>query len=255
MRKSLFIGIWVASMALPLLAEPLSIYTEIAPPAQFIGSDGQLTGLAVEMVREIQKRIGNADPIEVVPWIRGYKEIESRPNVVLLSMARTVERDSLFEWVGPTEELQYSFFVRSQSDIRINSLEDAKRLRQIGVYKEDVRERFLTQAGFTNLDRSINQPIMLKKLMDNRIDALVSSPETITEFAKGEGIDPNSLKEAFVFLKVQIFIAFSKGTSPSILQAWSMAFDSMKKDGTFKRIYRKYYPTRPLPGPAVSPKS
>jgi hypothetical protein len=54
------------------------------------------------------------------------------------------------------------------------------------------------------------------------------------------------------FLKVQQFIAFSTKTPDATVRSWSQAFEAMKKDKTFERIYRKYYPHGPLPGPAIT---
>lgn len=78
----------------------LSIYCEFDPPFQFLDASGSPTGYAVGLVREIQKRVGNTDPIEIVPWARGHNDVLKKPNIVLFSMARTAERENLFRWVG-----------------------------------------------------------------------------------------------------------------------------------------------------------
>jgi polar amino acid transport system substrate-binding protein len=235
------------------LAQSLTIYTEISPPDQVLGPSGELTGYFVEVVREIQKRAGNADPIEVVPWVRGYREIQTKPNIALFGMARTAERNALFEWVGPIRESTQDFYVRVDSPVAIKTLDDARKLPLIGVYKEDVRDLYLTRNGFTNLDRSLDETIMFKKLMAGRIDALACSSEGYGEVAKLAGFKPEDVRKTMTFLKIQLNVAFSKGTSAAILKGWSSALESMKKDGTFERIFRKYYPNRPLPGPAILP--
>ena len=91
-------------------AQPLKILCDSDPPAQFIGADGQLTGYTVELVRDIQKRVGNDYPISIVPWARGYEMIRHQPNVVLFLMAHTPERASQFKWVGPVLELEFGFY-------------------------------------------------------------------------------------------------------------------------------------------------
>jgi ABC-type amino acid transport substrate-binding protein len=48
-------------------SQNLTILCEDYPPAQYITPEGQLTGFAIEVVREIQARVGNADPIKLVP--------------------------------------------------------------------------------------------------------------------------------------------------------------------------------------------
>jgi polar amino acid transport system substrate-binding protein len=224
----------------------LNIYTEISPPDEYLNPSGGLEGFAVEIVREIQKRVGNADPIEVVPWIRGYQEIQTRPDVVLFSMAKTEDRDPLFQWVGPLRETENAFFLRADSTTVISNLEDAKKLKLIGVYKEDVRDLYLTKAGFQNLDRSVDTMIMLKKLMSGRIDGMVTSTQGIDSFIKAAGYKPDDIKKSLTFLKTRLYIAFSKGAPDLAVASWSKALEAMKKDGTFERIYHNYYSGQPL---------
>ena len=234
-------------------AESLTIYTEISPPEQYLGPDGALTGYTVELVREIQKRVGNTDPIEVVPWIRGYKEALSKPDIVLFSMARTAERMQLFEWLGPVRETSYRFYVKADSRVVLKNMDDARRLNLIGVYKEDVRDQYLSRLGFTNLDRSIDEATMFKKLMDGRIDALVCNQEGLARTAHSAGFKPEDLRVAMPLFKVQIYIAFSKGTSQALLKRWSTALEAIKRAGILEQLFRKYYLNHPHPGPPVVP--
>lgn len=233
-------------------AQSLTIYTEINAPLQFQGEDGKLTGLAVEVVQEIQKRVGSTEPIQLVPWARGYLDLETQPNIVLFATARTAERNPLFKWVGPFDETVFSLYVKADSKIVLKSMSEAKKLGSIGVYKNDVRDLYLTEAGFKNLERTIDNVANVKKLMSGRIDAFASASVSIDELTRSAGFHPTDVREALTFMRVQQFIAFSKETPDSIVLAWSKAFEAMRKDKSFELIYRKYYPNRPLPGRAIT---
>jgi len=234
-------------------AHPLTIYTEISPPDQFLDPDGKLTGFTVELVRELQKRVNNTDPIEVVPWIRGYRELETKPDVVLFAMARTAERNALFSWVGPINEDIYYFYIKADSKAVIKDLEDAKKLPMVGVYKEDVRDQYLTRVGFTNLDRSVEETVMVKKLMSGRIDALAYTREGFEQVANTGGFRPENFRETIPFLKVQTYIAFSQRTPEAIVKEWNAALKAVKTDGVFGQLFTKYYSGIPLPGPEAPP--
>ncbi|MDR3669255.1 MAG: transporter substrate-binding domain-containing protein [Holophaga sp.] len=235
------------------MAKPLKIYTEISIPQQIKAPDGSLSGIAVDTVREIQKRVGSSDPIQLVPWARGYQEATTEPNVLLFSMGRTAEREHLFQWVGPVDELVFSLFVKAGSPIKIKNLNDAKKLHSIGVYKNDVRDLFLTKAGLTNLDRASDAVTNVKKVMAGHLDALASSESGIADLAKSAGFQASDLKAAYPFMRIQLYMAFSHGTPAETVSAWSGALAAMKKDKTFEHIYRKYDPTKALPGPALPP--
>lgn len=229
----------------------LYIYCEIGERLQMIDEDGKLSGLTVDVVREIQKRVGNNDPIEVVPWARGYDDALSNPNTILFSMSRTKERNHLFDWVGPVSEITFGFWALADSTLTISSLDDAKKVGAIGVYQNDVRDLYLTEAGFTNLERTTDQVQSYKKLLSGRIDLYAESAAGIEGDAARAGATPGQVKMLYPFLTTQLFIAISKGTPPEVTQVWREAFAQMQADGTFKKLYKKYYPERELPGPEI----
>lgn len=235
-----------------LSAQNLTIYCEDDSPMQFKGPDGQLTGMTVEMVRQIQERVGNTDPIQMVPWARGLDAVSRHPNTVLFSMGRTAERNPLFQWVGPIAESAFGLYVKADSPIQIRTLDDAKRIRSIGVYRDDIRDQFLTREGFTNLQRTNDNISNFKKLMSGRIEMYASSSNDIQGNAERAGYKLADVKLAYVFLRTQIFIAVSKQTDPSVAAKWNAALAAMKKDGSFAAIFRKYYPGRDLPGPEIT---
>ncbi len=232
-------------------ARELYIYCEIGERLQMIDEDGELSGLTVDVVREIQKRVGNNDPIEVVPWARGYDDALNNPNTILFSMSRTKERNHLFDWVGPVSEITFGFWALADSTLTINSLDDAKKVGAIGVYQNDVRDLYLTEAGFTNLERTTDQVQSYKKLLSGRIDLYAESAAGIEGDAPRAGATPDQVKMLYPFLTTQLFIAISKGTPPDITRDWREAFAQMQADGTFKKLYKKYYPERELPGPEI----
>jgi len=231
-------------------AQELAILTEDTPPLNFT-RDGRLTGSSTEIVREILKRLNQTDTIQVVPWARGYHQALTQPDVVLFSTTRTAERENLFQWVGPLCIIKWVFYAKRGADIRINSLADAKKVGSIGTYKNDVREQFLQQHGFTNLDSS-NSPVSnFKKLLSGRIDLWFSANLGIPDIAKKAHADPSDVEPVFTFRASTLYIAFSKKTSSVIADQWQVVLNEMYKDGTFARISQKWLPEDSIP--AIEP--
>jgi polar amino acid transport system substrate-binding protein len=230
------------SSPLSPLDTPLSIYCEFDPPFQFKDESGRATGYAVDLVREIQKRAGNDDPIQIVPWARGYNEVLKTPYTVLFSMARTAERESLFHWVGPFSEIEYGFYSLAESPLRIESLDDARSVRAIGVYQNDVRDLYLTANGFTNLERVNDNVSNMRKLFADRIDLFTGSNLSIQGELDALGKKSSDIKLQYVFLRIGVYAAFSSATPPEVARVWSEAFASMLEDGTFRAIWNRYYP-------------
>ncbi len=233
-------------------AQPLTLLTEINPPLQTRLPNGELGGPGVEVVREIQRRVNNNDPITLVPWARGYRMVETQPNTALFVMARTASRNALFQWVGPFTETNYALYVKTDSPITLRNLADAKQLGSIGVYRDDARDQMLTQAGFANLDRTVENLTNARKLMMGRVDAFASSDSTIDDQMSAAGFARDSVREALSLMKVQTWLAFSRQTPESTVRAWADALESMKKDRTFDALMEAGMPGRKLPGRPIT---
>jgi polar amino acid transport system substrate-binding protein len=253
MFKSILLFLCACFFSANSFAQSLSIFCEDDKPLQFVGPDHKLTGFGVEVVQEIQKRVGNKDEIKMTLWALGLRELDSRPNTALFSMARTVERDPKYLWVGPIAERNYGLYVKADSTLNVTNLEEAKSVRAIGVYHGDVRDQFLTNLGFKNLDRADQNVSNFKKLMLDRVVMYAGSSADIKSQAESAGYIVSDVKLAFYFLKAQLFITFSKGTDPALVAQWNKALDDMKKDKTFLNIHRKYYPDLDPPGPLAAP--
>ena len=252
MKQKLLLLIFGAFFCANVFAQGLSIYCEDDTPLQFIGADGSLTGFTVEIVKEIQKRVGNNDEIHLVPWARGMANLNTEANSILFTMARTAERNQHYQWIGPIAETTYGFYVRANSSLKINSLEDAKKVGLIGVYRDDVRDQFLTKQGFTNLDRANSNVSNFRKLMLGRNIMYADSLMGVKSLAENAGFTLADVRVAFNFLSIQLYIAASKDTDPAIVAKWNKALDDMKKETTFLNIHKKYLPNLTLPGPAIT---
>lgn len=243
MKRLVLLPLAFILLATVALAADLNIITENAPPLNYTedGTDtGKLTGQAVDIVREIQKRLGDGAPIEVLPWARGYSLVQSGPGVMLFSTTRTEAREALFQWVGPVGTKEWVFLAKKGSPVQVASLEDAKKVGSIGVYQNDVREQFLKEQGFTNLDSANNPDTILKKMVLGRNDLWLADKHAFIELAKNQGIDPGELVPVFTVKKTDLYMAFSRDVPADVVGKWTEALEAMKTDGTYAAILKKW---------------
>jgi len=80
----------------PVLSAELTILTENLPPLNYL-KDGVLVGPSVEIVKEIQRRVGSHEQIKVYPWARAYKMALEDENVVLFGTTYTKVRHDKFK--------------------------------------------------------------------------------------------------------------------------------------------------------------
>ncbi len=223
------------------------IYTELIGKSQFLDESGKLTGSSVDIVREIQNRLGDTTEIKEVPWARGYNELQMKDNVILFSTTLTDERRDMFKWAGPVLREIWAFYVKKDSGVVINSLDDAKGLKRIGTYREDAREQYLISQGFENIDSNTDSRNNVKKLQTGRVDAVIDSPVSFANTCRNSGLDPDDFEQAFIVKDVNLYITFSKDFNEEAFLSWRDTLEGLYTDGKFAEIYQKWYPDSPLP--------
>ncbi|WP_415714167.1 substrate-binding periplasmic protein [Maridesulfovibrio sp.] len=217
----------------------LKIITEISYPSTIINNE-QLTGFGVEIVEALKKEIGCDAEIEVMPWARGYRYLENHPDVMLFSTARTKEREDKFYWVGPIACYKWVFYGLKGLRGKVKSLEDAKKVSGIGVYRNDARAQFLKSQGFTNLEVMISQEQNFKKLMRGRIELVATSNIGVDGFLDSNEELRKLAVPVFTFRNVKLFLAFSKSTGMQTVQRWEDAFEALQVRGVIGNIQDKW---------------
>ena len=177
-----------------IIAAELTILTENLPPLNYL-EDGKLVGPSIEIVTEIQKRVGCNAPIEVLPWARAYRMALEEDNVVLFGTTQTESRQSLFKWVGPLATKRDILVGLKGSKSRISSLEDAKQVNRIGTLRDDTRERYLIDHGFANLEPVSDEQKNARKLILGRIDLWTYKQPGLITVCDLAGVDHNKLEE------------------------------------------------------------
>lgn len=225
---------------------PLRLLTEDYPPITF-QKDGEVTGLATDIVREILSREGTEGKIELLAWDEAYDTALKEPNVVLFSTTRTAKREKLFHWLGPIGSYNDALYAKKGSRLKINSLEDAKSSASIGTVDGWFSQEFLQENGFTNLISSEKPKTIAAKLMSGEVELAAFTDMTAPAILAEAGASMSDLKRVFVIKQYDFYIAFSLGTNEKIIQSWRKKFAEMKKDGSFAKILQKWIPGSATP--------
>lgn len=219
----------------------VQVYTEQYPPLTFRDNSGEITGFGTDIVLEIMKRNKSFYPIQLSLWSNGYEMALNNPNFCLFTMDRTELRDTLFHWVGPIGSNITYFYVLENSAITINSLDDARALTSVGTVSSWFSDQYLRDLGFTNLVSDSDPVVMTSKLMAGEVQAFVCTNVTFPSILRSLGFQYSQVKPAFALMSSDYYIAFSKGTSPGVVQQWQDALDAAKQDGAYDAIYLKWF--------------
>ncbi|MGD9200821.1 MAG: ABC transporter substrate-binding protein [Chitinispirillia bacterium] len=226
--------------------DELVIITETYPPFNF-EQEGNLQGISVDIMGLILKKVDSKltiKNIQLLPWSRGYKDVQNVKNTCLFSTTRTKERENLFKWVGPIISNKNVLIALKANNIKIRSIDDCKKYK-IGVVSDDIGEQLLLKEGFKKeaLDRiggttAITQSI--QKLIRGRIDMFSYSEAVVQWEIKNLKKNPGDFETVYTLSEGQLYYAFHKETSDEIISQMQGALDKLKKGAKINGIIKKY---------------
>lgn len=214
----------------------LFITTENSPPSVMMG-DGQVVGFATEKIRIIMERVGIDYEIEILPWKRAYLLAQNRPGTCVYSTTRVPERETMFKWVGPTHENDWTLWGRADRDYGIASIEDARKYR-IGAHNGDVRSEALIAQGFM-VDSVQDKLANPRKLLINRIDLWASSVRVGTSIVTENGWAAQ-IVPVLTFKRTELYLACHTGVPDALIAKMNAALRAMNSEGLSGAIERKY---------------
>ena len=218
MTLRLLIGMLLLNCGTALLAAELRLYTEDYRPMSFIDK-GELTGMAVEVVELLVQRTGQETRIELVPWTRGYQQVQH---------------------------------ARRGSGLKVRTLQEVERLQSVAVPKQWYSYEYLSDRGLKNLYGVPTPQQMTKMFKHGRVALLVANNLTLDEMLAEQGMRREEVELQFTFMDNSAYIAFSKNTDPQLVQRWQHALEQATRDGSLQRIQRRWF-SEPYKVPGIAP--
>lgn len=242
--KSLSAGmILMLALALPLCGGDLTILSECNPPFSF-QADQPRRGIAIDLLQEMFLLAGRDESIEsiaFIPWARAYKSVQEESDTMLFPMARTEQRENLFQWVGPIYRMQIGLIAKKSSHIAIEDINDLDAYN-VGTVRDGAPEQLLLDAG-ANMDslervKSIDQN--LRMLVMERVDMIAYNIPSTLYNLKQMGEDPSDYEAVFIIREVELHYALNKNTQDRVIQELQFALDALVESGRYGEIVQSY---------------
>ena len=135
-------------------AEKISVFTERFYPLSYKSNEAdnsKVVGFATNLVLAVLAQSGYEYELSLVPWARAIQSIDNNANVMVYSMARTVNRESQYHWIGEIWPIkQYLYGLRSKKNTLPDTLNKAQHAR-IGVVRGSVVHSYLARQDFDQL--------------------------------------------------------------------------------------------------------
>jgi len=214
------------------------------PPYEY-EEDGEIKGIAVEIIREGFSRLGYDVCITLYPWTRALNMVKNGDADGIFTAYKTDERLEFADYSNEVLIQQsVSLFVIQGSNIKFDGDLDNVRKYSFGVVRDvSYGEKFDTM--FKNNEFAYEETNTgesnLQKLINGRFDILISNTFGALSIIKKEHISDQVVELKPVVESVPSYIAFSKKRNLTDLRD---EFDEilivMKNDGTIDSIINAY---------------
>jgi len=203
--------------------------TESAPPLVYLGESGEAEGVVSERVNILLKRLGVKKKIEILPWVRAYNIALKTDGAMIFGLGKNPERDKLFKYAGVVFNVYpYLYKLKTRKDIHVKNLEDAKKY-QIGVVREDIKQKVLDNLGFKNLEVATSHELNFKKFIGNREDLIASSEIMLKTQLKEANLSYDIVEKVYKLKEIDSnrYLAFKKDTPDEIVNIVKKTIESI----------------------------
>lgn len=236
-RLTLCACLFLPLVSLQALAEGIEVVTEESVYAY--PRDGKVVGPGTRIVEETLRGAALTEyRLSIYPWARAYEKALHEPNVLIYPLTRTAIREALFKWVGEIDRVTIKFYkLRARTDITLSSREDAKRYT-VGVVRNDTKQTFLEQQGFTRLVVSVDNHDNFQKLLNQQVQLLPMSETSARLASESAKVDFASLEAIYSVDEqpARVYMAFSRNTPDEIVDKARRSFEQLQASGAVVRM-------------------
>jgi len=207
-------------------------------PPMIYTQNGEASGVVVEMVEAIAKRMRRPVRFEYLDWIEAQRLVLEGKADALLQINPTAERRNTFDFSVPLLESKFSIFVPYEKE-NIFSIKGLRGLK-VGVEKKGVPIEYIAEESSIKPVVIPDIPTGFKLLAEKQIDAVVVDQWVGAYVLAENGIKgiravPEPVAES------SSAIAVKKGNT-ELLTEIDQVLNEIKRDGTYTTILAKWQP-------------
>lgn len=239
--------LFILMLVSPLLqAKTIRLVTLEYPPYEYT-ENGELKGLAVEVIKRTFKEMNQPITIEVLPWARAMRYIKDGSRDAVFTAFKNPQRERFADFSNQVlMEQAVSLFVRQDSSIEYDG--DLRKLNKhsLGVVRKISYglklDNAIKQKVFWRVEEANEGTQNFGLLLNNRVDMVASTKFGGYHILKKLN-RANEVKELPVSIeKLPSYIAFSKVRKLTALRdQFDQALAELKRSGEYQQIIDDYF--------------
>lgn len=232
---------------LPLAARagrtPLPAFGHPLPPLVF-EQDGQPTGLAVELLKEMAALAGMNLDLALQPRLRAEKSFLETPGSLLFPLARLPEREKRFRWVGPVLPRRVAVYaLAGRSDLRWRGFQQLDGMHLGATAGTATLEQLLAEGlkPGKELEVSPSYDASVRKLLAGRMELLVMGDLNIYWQLRQLQEPAERVREVAVLdASADYHFGLRLESPPAQAEALQRALEQLRRNGLLDKLKRSY---------------
>lgn len=233
---------WLLVLAQPVRAERWLVAADNAfPPYSFLDPATQRpAGLDTDIVSAALQAINQPYDLELYPWERVKKMLDTRMVDMAYQFVGTPERMAQYRLVGPIRFGITVFMTRSDMDIGYNELTDLNGYT-IGTVHGFAYTDAFDKAGFLRKDAGATSPAqLLQKLMVKRVDLIVGDKTQLLYLARQQGVADRVKILPKPLAEVARYVGFARSNADKA-DRFAQGLEKLRRDGTLEKIISSWH--------------
>lgn len=207
--------------------------------------DGKITGFDIDLIEEASKRAGLTPDITDAGWEAIFEQIRTgQADAAVSGITITDDRKKTYLFSKPYFVSRQAILVRE--DIDISCAKDLMDGKTVAVQNGSTGQEALEKLMGKNNPAIRKTPMSIQMLIGGQVDALVGD-ETSVKAIKAQYPDQHLkiLYDDAAFTPEYFGILYPKDKGQALQQKLDKALSDMVSDGTYSRIYEKWFHSSP----------
>lgn len=240
--------------AAPPPAKVFVVGTDAAyAPFESQNEKGEIVGMTIDMLTAVAQKAGVEIKFVNTPWEGIFNSLQQGDRDILASsITITDERKQTMDFTNPYFDAYQLIAVKANS--KVSKFDDLKKLK-VGVQTGTTGDEVVTKQqgkNSTNIKRFESTPLALKELEAGGVDAVVADNGVVINYVTNNPGAKFKTVSDKAFAPEQYGFAVKKGNA-ELLEKLNKGLADIKADGSYDKIYAKYFGAAPAAAaPAAS---
>ncbi|HHB75039.1 MAG TPA: transporter substrate-binding domain-containing protein [Desulfobulbus sp.] len=218
------------------------VFTEELAPVHYT-EDGEIVGIATDIVQAIFQEAGLRPDIRSYPWKRTYLNVLRTKGSFVYTINRTPRRENLFQWIGPIlHKRTYLYRLASRDDVKVNSTDDLKKYTTVVILGYALTQQ-LEDLGLSP-DRELivtrNKKEQMRVFLKGRAELITGNEFTLARALRESGYSMDDVKPVLLMNEKGYYLAANQQADPQLVERLRLANTKVQQSGLTQRAIAKY---------------